>query len=160
MLPLLSSVVERVARSSRKYTIGSSGGLSCSISNWSWRRAAHHGRCSSPRLPAGDKALHSLLSSHVFAVLPTCGDVGVLCFQVAVEKKGKGTKSKLVAKTGGAEVRQWDIMKMMMPGESGSSLPFASRDPRHPPRSGLGCCSVISVHVARTRKTRCSNMWT
>lgn len=37
--------------------------------------------------------------------------------QVAVEKKGKGTKSKLVAKTGGAEVRQWDIMKMMVPGD-------------------------------------------
>lgn len=39
------------------------------------------------------------------------------CPQVAVEKKGKGGKTKLVAKTGGAEVRQWDIMKMMVPGE-------------------------------------------
>lgn len=37
--------------------------------------------------------------------------------KVAVEKKGKGTKTKLVAKTGGATVRQWDIMKMMVPGE-------------------------------------------
>ena len=36
--------------------------------------------------------------------------------QVAVEKKGKGGKTKLIAKTGGAEVRQWDIMKMMVPG--------------------------------------------
>ncbi|CAM9199743.1 unnamed protein product [Ascophyllum nodosum] len=37
--------------------------------------------------------------------------------EVAVEKKGKGAKTKLVAKTGGAEVRQWDIMKMMVPEE-------------------------------------------
>lgn len=37
---------------------------------------------------------------------------------MAVEKKGKGAKTKLNAKTGGAEVRQWDIMKMMVPGES------------------------------------------
>ncbi|KAG5179721.1 leucyl-tRNA synthetase [Tribonema minus] len=35
--------------------------------------------------------------------------------EVAVEKKGKGKKSKLVAKTGGNVVRQWDIMKMMVP---------------------------------------------
>eukprot|EP00752_Nemacystus_decipiens_P004015 g3678.t1 len=35
--------------------------------------------------------------------------------EVAVEKKGKGGKTKLIAKTGGAEVRQWDIMKMMVP---------------------------------------------
>ena len=34
-----------------------------------------------------------------------------------MEKKGKGGKTKLVAKTGGAEVRQWDIMKMMVAGE-------------------------------------------
>lgn len=37
--------------------------------------------------------------------------------KVAVEKKGKSAKTKLVAKTGGAHVRQWDIMKMMVPGE-------------------------------------------
>ncbi|CAN0532751.1 unnamed protein product, partial [Ectocarpus sp. 8 AP-2014] len=29
------------------------------------------------------------------------------------KEKGKGGKTKLIAKTGGAEVRQWDIMKMM-----------------------------------------------
>lgn len=46
-----------------------------------------------------------------------CGD---FCAQVAVEKKGKGAKTKLVAKTGGATVRQWDIMKMMVPGETDS----------------------------------------
>lgn len=41
----------------------------------------------------------------------------LLANQVAVEKKGKGGKTKLIAKTGGAGVRQWDIMKMMVPGE-------------------------------------------
>lgn len=37
--------------------------------------------------------------------------------EVAVEKKGKGKKTKLIAKTGGDVVRQWDIMKMMVPEE-------------------------------------------
>jgi hypothetical protein len=32
--------------------------------------------------------------------------------EVAVEKKGKGKKTKLVAKTGGKTVHQYDIMKV------------------------------------------------
>jgi len=34
--------------------------------------------------------------------------------QVAVEKKGKGKRTKLVAKTGTGVVRQWNILKMMV----------------------------------------------
>ena len=33
--------------------------------------------------------------------------------EVAVEKKGKGKKAKLTAKTGGGVIRQWDIMKVI-----------------------------------------------
>lgn len=60
---------------------------------------------------------------------------------MAVEKKGKGTKTKLVAKTGGGEVRQWDIMKMMLPG---NDEPYWFRNDTR--KTWVACC-VPSVDV-------------
>lgn len=38
---------------------------------------------------------------------------------MAVEKVEKRAKTKVIAKTGGVTMWQWDIMKMMMPGKTG-----------------------------------------